>query len=172
MRHNWLIRVCCDLDSVSLDIDAVTFKKDSTLIRSNPCVASFTPRCAPRVLDDEVILTVIGTIADWKNSMVQVLATTCLDNTASVVSEEIVLTLNCYGNWSVIQSHFEHHSILIDIIILIDESVLIFDIDFLALVSVFTIVLVSILERGSHFFIFQVLPGVLLEASVASSTAD
>jgi len=104
--------------------------------------------------------------------MIQVLTTALFDDTAFVMAEEIVLALYCNSDWSIIQNDLEHHSVLVNFFIFLYESDLIFCIDILAFVCVFAIIWVDLLERCSLLFILQVLPSVLLEATVASSAAD
>jgi hypothetical protein len=64
-------------------------------VSTNLDVSFVTPGWAPRVLDEEVILTVLGTIADSKDTVVKLgTARGASDNTLGVTLEGHLVSLN------------------------------------------------------------------------------
>jgi len=72
---------------------------------SNLDVANISPGGSPRVLYQEVVKSVVASVADDEGSVVDLMATALVsDDTASIVREHHVVCLNSHSNRSHLES--------------------------------------------------------------------
>ena len=72
----------------------------TNVVLSNSNVTLVTPSSSPRVLDEEVVLSVKGTISDGEDTVVEVGSATLGDDTTVVHLEDALVSLDGNRDWS------------------------------------------------------------------------
>ena len=78
----------------------------TNVVLSNSNVTLVTPSSSPRVLDEEVVLSVKGTISDGEDTVVEVGSTSGGDDTTGVGLEGELIGFNGNGDWLLGKSSF------------------------------------------------------------------
>lgn len=76
-------------------------------------ITIYTPVRAPRVLDEEVFLTVLRTVTNGKNSMAELVTAARGNHTTGVGLEDGITSINSHSGWLLSDSSLELVSITV-----------------------------------------------------------